>query len=76
MTVVGSLAGVLVGGGITYYGQAKLEKRREEREDQSASALQERQRWELIIRAYANAWSVKAEVERALPTPGVGLAMR
>lgn len=64
MTVVGSLAGVLVGGGVTYYGQAKLEKRREDRERKDARVKEERQRWELTIQAYANAWSVKAEADR------------
>jgi hypothetical protein len=63
VTISGSLAGVLVGGGITYYGQTKLERRRENRERKDSRAQQERRGWELTIEAYANAWSIRAEAE-------------
>ena len=62
LTVLGPLLGVLVGGSVTYYTQTKLEDRREERERQADEDRQERRRRELSIAAYANAWSIKAEV--------------
>lgn len=71
VTVVGPLAGVLLGGTFAYYTQTRLEERRERREREAEEASDELHRRGRLIRAHANAWSVAAEVNR-----GASLARR